>query len=249
MPKPNSIDAVIAALNAIIQQCKNENNPLGYFAALYQQVSIKVREGIANNYFDDGPRMEKLDVIFANRYLDAFDAYHKNTSLSLSWNKAFEQSKNYRPIVLQHLLLGIHAHISLDLGVAAAEISGTDLPALKNDFDKINKLLSLLVNKVQDDLAKIWPTLKIILQKTKNVKNFFIDFSMQLSRDGAWEFAESIAGKTAPELEQLILLRDQKVVNKFTIITSPGFIASVLLFIIRIGEKGTVAEKIENLGS
>lgn len=57
---------------------------------------------------------------------------------------------------------------------------------------------------------------------------------MQLSRDGAWEFAESIAGKTAPELEQLILLRDQKVVNKFTIITSPGFIASVLLFIIRI---------------
>ncbi len=111
MPKPNSIDAVIAALNAIIQQCKNENNPLGYFAALYQQVSIKVREGIANNYFDDGPRMEKLDVIFANRYLDAFDAYHKNTSLSLSWNKAFYQSKNYRPIVLQHLLLGIHAHI------------------------------------------------------------------------------------------------------------------------------------------
>ena len=72
---------------------------------------------------------------------------------------------------------------------------------------------------------------------------------MQLSRDGAWEFAESIAGKTAPELEQLILLRDQKVVNKFTIITSPGFIASVLLFIIRIGEKGTIAEKIENLGS
>ena len=234
MPKPNSIDAVIAALNAIIQQCKNENNPLGYFAALYQQVSIKVREGIANNYFDDGPRMEKLDVIFANRYLDAFDAYHKNTSLSLSWNKAFEQSKNYRPIVLQHLLLGIHAHISLDLGVAAAEISGTDLPALKNDFDKINKLLSLLVNKVQDDLAKIWPSLKIILQKTKNVKIFFIDFSMQLSRDGAWEFAESISGKTSPELEQLILLRDQKVVNKFTIITSPGFIASVLLFIIRI---------------
>ena len=249
MPKPNSIDAVIAALNAIIQQCKNENNPLGYFAALYQQVSIKVREGIANNYFDDGPRMEKLDVIFANRYLDAFDAYHKNTSLSLLWNKASEQSKNYRPIVLQHLLLGIHAHISLDLGVAAAEISGNDLPALKNNFDKINALLSLLVNKVQDDLAKIWPSLKIILQKTKNVKNFFIDFSMQLSRDGAWEFAESIAGKTAPELEQLILLRDQKVVNKFTIITSPGFIASVLLFIIRIGEKGTVAEKIENLGS
>ena len=78
MKQINSIDEVIEILGKIITASENNNDPLGYFAALYQKVTIKVKEGIENNFFDDGPRMEKLDVVFANRYIDAYYSYQEN---------------------------------------------------------------------------------------------------------------------------------------------------------------------------
>ncbi|MGQ7867907.1 DUF5995 family protein [Sunxiuqinia sp. sy24] len=67
-----TIDEVIEVLEQIIQHCEYNGDPSGYFAALYQKGTIKVKEGIENNYFDDGPRMEQLDVVFAQRYIDAW---------------------------------------------------------------------------------------------------------------------------------------------------------------------------------
>ena len=66
-----TIDDVVAALDAIIQRAWDEQSRLGYFAALYRRVTRAVRDGIAKGQFSDGPLMEKLDVVFASRYLDA----------------------------------------------------------------------------------------------------------------------------------------------------------------------------------
>ena len=166
----------------------------------------------------------------------------------MSWQKAFKLSTYYWPIVLQHLLIGINAHISLDLGIAAAEISkDKDLADLKNDFNKINEILSSLVSEVENDLAEIWPRLKWILKMTRNVDNFLVDFSMEIARDGAWRFAESLAGQSAEKWKDLIEKRDQKVARNASIITNPGIIAKIILWIIRLGERGTVAEKMKKL--
>ncbi|MDY8137781.1 DUF5995 family protein [Aquimarina sp. 2201CG5-10] len=244
----NTIDDVITTLGDIIQDSETNNNPLGYFAALYRKVTIKVKEGIENNFFDNGPRMEKLDIIFACRYLDAYFAYQDNLPVTQSWKKAFDLSTDYWPIVLQHLLIGMNAHINLDLGIAAAEVAkGEDINNLKGDFDKINDILSSLVNEVENDLEEIWPTLKKILKLTRKVDDFFIDFSMELARDGAWKFAVQIAETLENEQNELIVQRDHKVAEKANIITNPGFIANIILGIIRLGEKGTVADKIKNL--
>ena len=64
-------DEVILFLEEIIQTSKKEESSLGYFAALYQKVTISVKEKLNTNYFDDDARMEQLDVVFANRYLTA----------------------------------------------------------------------------------------------------------------------------------------------------------------------------------
>ena len=250
MPPINSIDDVIAALGNIILESEKNNDTSGFFAALYRKVTVQVKEGIGKNAFEDGPRMEKLDVIFASRYLDAYHAWKNAEPVSQSWKKAFDSSTHYWPIVLQHLLMGMNAHINLDLGIAAAAVSkDKNINALQNDFNKINEILSSLVNEVQNDLAKIWPTLKNILQKTGQADDFLVDFSMQLGRDGAWEFATGIANKTGAELNILIEARDKKVAQKTKIITNPGFIAGLILGIIRIGERGSVKQKIEQLNN
>lgn len=248
MAAVNTIVEVIDELDKIIKHSEENNDTAGYFAALYRKVTIRVRQGIANNEFEDGPRMEKLDVIFANRYIDAWQAWKNNQPVTASWKKAFELTTNYWPIVLQHLLTGMNAHINLDLGIAAAQVSmGKDINALQHDFNKINSILSSLVTEVQEELAEIWPRLKWILQKTKKADDFLVDFSMQLSREGAWKFAVSIAGEPVSELSNLIAARDVKVAEKSKIITHDGFLVSFILGIIRLGERGTVKQKIEKL--
>lgn len=246
--KANSIDEVISILEEIILESESNNNTLGYFAALYQKVTKKVKDGIENDFFDDGTRMEKLDVVFANRYINAYYAYQKDEAITASWKIAFGLSTNYWPIVLQHLLIGMNAHINLDLGIAAAEISrGKDIDDLQNDFNKINEILSSLVGEVEQDLAKIWRPFKMILRLSGKVDDLLVDFSMGLARDGAWKFAKSIANKPNNEWNELIAIRDKKVTRKAYIITHPGIIVKIILAIIRLGERGSIAKRIEEL--
>ena len=243
-----NIDDVLKALDEIIEESKENNSPLGYFAALYRKVTQKVKDGIAEGFFDDGPRMEELDVIFASRYIDAYHEYQNNQTPTLSWVKAFDLSKKYWPIVLQHLLIGMNAHINLDLGIAAAEVmKGKDIQNLKGDFDKINEVLASLVGDVEKDLSQIWPTLKELLKWTGKIDTFLINFSIEIARDGAWDFAVKFAGTPENERAALIQSRDESVAKIGNLITNPGWLVSSIFKIIRLGEKGTVAEKIQDM--
>ncbi len=62
-----NIDEVIARLTDIIDISRQESSRQGYFAALYRKVTINVKQGILNGRFEDGARMERLDVNFAVR--------------------------------------------------------------------------------------------------------------------------------------------------------------------------------------
>jgi hypothetical protein len=68
---PRTITEVIAAIDEIVRLCEQKRNRAGYFAALYKRMTIAVGEGIRANAFEDGARMERLDVVFAQRYLSA----------------------------------------------------------------------------------------------------------------------------------------------------------------------------------
>jgi hypothetical protein len=243
-----TIDEVISILEIIIQKSEQTNDPAGYFAALYRKVTIKVKEGIAAGSFEDGPRMEQLDVTFARRYIDAYFSFKKGEPTTLSWQKAFDFSTHYQPIVLQHLLLGINAHINLDLGVVANEISKSGNSAgMENDFNRINEILSSLVYEVEEDLAAVWPTFKIILKLAGKVDDFMVDFSMKLARDGAWKFANQLSATPDDQIHSSIEERDQRVTAKASIVTKPGLVASIVLFIIRVMERGSVTDKIRKL--
>ncbi|MBW1297618.1 DUF5995 family protein [Aquimarina litoralis] len=243
-----TIEDVITSLDDIIATSKEENNPLGYFAALYRRVTIRVKEGIEEDLFEDGERMETLDVVFAKRYIDAYTVYQKSKPVTDSWKIAFDVSEKYWPIVIQHLLVGINAHINLDLGIAAAKISqGKNIDDLKGDFDKINEILASLVTEVENDLAEIWPTFRKMLKRLGNVDNFLINFSMELARDGAWQFAKDLANSSNDTFDTMISDRDQKVTDKAFIITNPGWKIRIVLGIMRIAERGSVSDKIHKL--
>lgn len=246
--QPKTIQNVLDELDVILQENIEKEDTLGYFSALYRRVTYRIQQEVELNNFEDNERMVQLDVVFAQRYLDAYTAYRTHQPLTKSWQVAFDLSEKYWFTVIQHLLLGMNAHINLDLGIAAAEVSGkTGMKDLKTDFYKINEILSSLVDDVQQNLVSIWPPLKYILQKTGQFDNHITDFSMQLARDGAWEFANELAVTPDEDLAKSIAKRDELIAKKASLITQPGFIISGLLKVVRLGETGSVSDKIKKL--
>lgn len=243
-----TIDDVIQFLDEIIEKSKLEQKASGLFATLYRRVTLQIKEGITKGEFQDSARMEKLDVIFANRYLKAYYLHESNQEPSDCWELAFQKADAFWPIVLQHLLLGINAHINLDLGIACASVSTKEnITDLKSDFDKINAILADLVESVEKCLAVIWPTLTILLQLSGKIDNFFIDFSMKTARDGAWKFANEFVLLPENQRDAEIHERDLKITKIALLISNPGYFVSGIFKIIRLFEKGTVAQKIIDL--
>jgi hypothetical protein len=153
-----TIDEVIHQLEQLIEDCIQRKDRIGYFAALYHKVTMRVKEGILNNEFEDGPRMERLDVIFANRYLTAAHQVRNQQKASASWEAAFNACKRRSPLVLQHLLLGMNAHINYDLGVAAVDTAGTnDIRTIRSDFNAINTIIGSLIFEVLTEINRVSP--------------------------------------------------------------------------------------------
>jgi hypothetical protein len=243
-----NIDQAIEALEFIIDTSQRNGNTDGYFAALYHKVTVKVKEGIAQNYFDDGQRMEQLDVVFAKRYIDAWIDKTQGRRVSRSWKVAFDSAACFRLTVLQHLLLGMNVHINLDLGISAAQIMrGENMSSLHRDFNKINSVLASLVDQVQNNLATIWPTLGKLLKLSGKADDFLIDFSMKLARDGAWKFANQLALAEPNQFMPMVEQRDEKIAAKASLVLSPGLLPSMVFLIIRLSERGSVEKKITNL--
>lgn len=245
----STIDEVIERLDVIINDSIQTKNRAGYFAALYRRVTAAVKEKIAEGYFDDNPRMEKLDVIFANRYLEAHHAWTNNQPCSKSWQLAFDACAQWRPIVIQHLFVGMNAHIGLDLGIAAGTVQPRDIESLHNDFNKINSILSHLTDIVQSELADIFPLLKYVDKLAGGADEKIAGFAMGIARDAAWNVALDYSKLSSDEHEAYIIKRDLEVYKFGQKIVSPGRWVNFVICIFRILERGNIASKIRILNS
>ena len=242
------IDEVVQNLDRIIDHSIANESRVGYFPALYRKVTLQVARGISQGLFEDGSRMERLDVLFANRYLEELQRYQERKAVSASWQLAFDSAAEWWPIVLQHLLLGINAHLNLDLAIAAAATSpGPELSGLRNDFNRINAILAALVDDVKAELTALWPLLGLVDYASGRADDALINFSMTKARDCAWQAAERLAAASPAEHDSLVKQLDSRVVVIGGLVRRPGVLTGATTRLIRLGERKTVREVIEIL--
>ncbi len=244
-----SISEVINRLEQIVEEAKEQQSPLGYFAAVYLKMTLAVRDGIEKGLFENGSRMEQLDVRFAGRYFEAFDAWRAGQPCTQAWKTAFETAGDNNKTVIQHILLGINAHINLDLGIAAAQTrSGDAIFGLRKDFDRINDIIAALTDRTQERLAEIWLPFGLFDYLLRTEDEGWVNFSVRFSRGAAWKAATALAFARQSETEKA-LIRDLDTAVAFFAkrITAPGFWINIGLRLMRRSERGTVREKIETL--
>jgi hypothetical protein len=244
----STIDDVIAGLDAIIEQSRQEHTRYGFFAALYRRTTLEVKHKCAEGYFEDNERLLALDVLFANHYLEAMDRHRRGQRPVEAWQVAFEAAHNPRLRLIQHLLLGMNAHIGFDLGLSVVGLTRGELsPSLRRDFFRLNDLLFGLINRVQDEIACVSPLLGWLDRMALGVDETLVGRSIEAARDGAWEFAEQLAQQPADQRDGLIARRDREVADFARRIVQPGALVGPMVWLACADERRHIPQVLDAL--
>lgn len=252
MPELTTINDVLKELDDIIDITVREDSSLVIFAFVYRRTTVKIAEGIEKELFEDARRMERFDVDFAKRYIQAFWRHRHEKPVPFAWEIAFHAAENIEgqePTIMQHLLLGMNAHINLDLGVTAAEtVPAGQIKAFKKDFMMINTLLAELIDEMQHRIARVSPLMFLLDWIGERNDEAVINFSISKARSFAWSVACTLAHAEEGEKEHIIREVDEQIAGLAkSVVAPPGFLLPNILRVIRRFEVKDSSEIIKRL--
>lgn len=210
----------------------------GYFPAMYAGVTDDVAAVIDAGRFDDGVRMDGFACAFAERYLRSRGTVSEAPAC---WRAAFDVAGQRSLLIVQHLLLGINAHVNFDLPqvvVAIADTTG-DLQSVRQDFDAVNDVLAARQVEVLRSLGTVsrWVNVAAAIGGGR-----LFNFSIERARRQAWSAAERMWALDADGRTAYVAELDRLVSVLAYLITRPAFPASVALRGLRVLEQRDPAE-------
>jgi hypothetical protein len=241
--------ATLDALDAVVLRSRERSDRSGFFAALYRGVTREVAARAAAGQFEHAARMERFVAEFAERYLAAHRAWCAGHPTSAAWAVAFASARRWRPVLLQHVVVGINAHINLDLGITAVELGGEGgLEELADDFRTVNEVLGSLVDRSQEAVNRVSPWFGLADRFGARGDEELIRFSLRHAREQAWRFAQRLAELPAVQRPAEIDRVDRAVAGIAERVLHPGVRLSVPLFVVRLREPWRVDPVLDALG-
>jgi len=248
----NPIDGVVEELERVVawaQTGPQAPSRIGFFASLYLRVTNTVRSLLGTGHFDDDARMERFDAGFAERYLIALRQHLANDpAVTPAWAIAFDAAARTDLILVQHLLLGMNAHINFDLAqAAAAACTGPLLAPLRDDFLKITDVLAGIVPTVVSEIGSCSPMLGMLNFLDESGEIQVLNFSMARARSAAWAWAIRLNALAPAEQPGEIARASAAVAHLASRIVSPGPILQAGVDLVRRFESSDVAAVIQTM--
>lgn len=190
----------------------------GYFPALYSVVTSRIAAAIADGQFEDGPRMDRFATTFAELYVGA---HADRAAAARCWRATWDVAGDRRLLIVQHLLLGINAHVNYDLAQAAVAVAGPggDLATVRPDFDAINDVLADTYTTVIRDLDRVsrWVNVAASMGGGRVFR-----FSLRVARDRAWDAAVRLHGLDGDGRRRYLAELDDLVSVLAYLVANPG---------------------------
>jgi hypothetical protein len=199
----NTIDAILPA-----------GDGLKWFNWLYLTVTQAVQNSSAPSSFNNPQWLTRLDVIFAEFYFAAINAFLTDQSTPRSWQALFEARHTSGIERIQFALAGMNAHINHDLALALLQTNAElGLAPVKGgpehqDFEAVNDILTQLFPQTLHVLAQGGP-LGQAAENTGRVGELLAIWNVRQARDLAWDFADHLK-PLGPLKRQLALLVQDK---------------------------------------
>jgi hypothetical protein len=200
MPTVKTVADVLARLEAI-DRALPPSDGVKWFNKLYLEVTQQVAAAVPGHHQAAPGFLEALDVFFAGRYLDAFDAAGNGKAAPASyplhaWKPLFEARFATGVAPVQFALAGMNAHINHDLMIvicdtcAARGTEPSDDGPEHEDYESVNGLIAKVEKKM-----KAWMMtglLKELDLAFNPVDDTVAVWDVQKARDAAWVGAEVI---------------------------------------------------------
>lgn len=172
------------------------------FNRVYLAVTEEIGRRIDGGEFADRRAAVTLDALFARRYLTAVDAAAAGRRLPACWRPLFQYRRHPGVRPLQFALAGINAHIGHDLALAVVDTCGAlgcEPADLEGEFDRVGDILTLLEERIREDLMP-GPDL---LEIADPLTHLLGSWSLERARDGAWSAARLLWGvRKLPDLAE-----------------------------------------------
>jgi hypothetical protein len=211
-------------------------------------VTAAVAERLARGFFDDADRLSRFDAVFAGRYLSALAAWRSGRDPGRSWRIAFQAAEDAGPVLVQHVLLGVNAHINLDLAVAAAQTCpGEEIGGLKGDFDRVNEVLLDVLCRLQGALNELSPLLGGLDAVLGRFDEEILGFRVERARAESWDAAVLLAGQTPEARQATVRMLDRYASGLGRTVLAPPFPIPAALQVIRFGERTPISEAVVRL--
>jgi hypothetical protein len=118
----HAITELIARMQAILAEMDARGDAKRHFLATYLRTTRAVQEELEAGGFLDAEWVERWDIVFAELYLDALQAWQSGEPAPEPWRISFHADETLKLPVLRHVLLGMNAHINYDLPQALLAI-------------------------------------------------------------------------------------------------------------------------------
>jgi hypothetical protein len=195
-PVPKTIADVLLRMRALNERLPSKDG-VAHFNRMYLKVTEDVNEAAKGRDFEDPVFLERLDVVFANLYFRAVDAYdHDPASCPRAWVPLLQTRTNRRIAPIQFALAGMNAHINRDLVVAIVQACSElgrepgHATAMYRDFRHVNQLLADAQEAVEPWFKRgILGLVDRVLGRADEVAQIW---SIERAREAAWVQAETL---------------------------------------------------------
>jgi hypothetical protein len=220
-------EEVAQALGSFETWCLENRDLRGVFATAYLQITLAISAEIKKNSFHNNEWSSRYLVRFANLYREALLTYEKSESdkVPKSWRMAFDLAKDQDGFIIQHLILGINAHINHDLALALNDV-GTEPQREEKyqDHNHINRILEAATDNLKQSVSeKYAPVLKRLDRGLGTLDDDITAFSISKAREHAWAMAIALTSAQTPLEQNIVIssLDEQAAVLSRLILSSP----------------------------
>ena len=200
---------VIARMTALVDQWEAAHDRRAIFLGCYRLMTRNMLDAIDAGRFHDGAWVSRLLDRFADYYFAALDRFEQDgPNTPPVWKLAFDATRDEDVTTLQHLLLGVNAHINFDLVFSLydllqaewAEATPEQRERRHADHELVNRVIGETVDAVQDQVIdRHSPWFELVDKILGPVDEWMTSRLISHWREEVWENAVHYLELAVPE--------------------------------------------------
>jgi hypothetical protein len=200
---------VLIRMATLVDQWEAAHDRRAIFLGCYRLMTRNMLDAIEAGRFHDGEWVSRLLERFADYYFAALDRFEQDDPRTPPmWELAFNATRDENVMTLQHLLLGVNAHINHDLvfslydllQIEWVEATPEQRAQRHADHELVNRIIGETVDAVQDQVVEQYsPWVEFFDKMLGPADEWLTSHLISHWREEVWETAVRYLDAATPE--------------------------------------------------